>query len=200
MKELQGKKPIGLAVTLVILVMSIMLNIVFVTKNIGYKQQIQVTTGKQIVAELDALYVKSEQLKGLLEQLQQQYHQDSPSYSLLQKYAANELEQLSKQMSELFRLTVSINDQHFSEQAKRGEAKALEELAGQLEALMVGDGDGEEYISLVRQANETVNQIYDIVSGFNFKAVLDVKSAMIRMSNGFIWPETVLELDKAVNG
>src|SRR5690606_30436041 len=51
----QQKKPIALAVVLVLLVISLIFVIMYASKSIGYQQEIQVATGKEIVEHFKAL-------------------------------------------------------------------------------------------------------------------------------------------------
>lgn len=185
MNENKRNKPIALAVTLVILVICLMLNIIFVSKNIDYNQQLQVNTGKTIVSLLEDVREQSLYIDEMLlnnEQLGQHTQKELLAY---------ELKRLESMISQLFKLTVPISPALLSADAVNFEAPKLAAYIALVEQQTAVDSGTHEQLNLL------LDDVYAATEKFNFK-LKDVKTAMIRISNGFEWPEAVQALDIAV--
>lgn len=197
MTEIKPKKPIALAITLIILVLCIMLNIVFVSKNIGLKQETQVKTGKEIVRLLSninqqSLFIQTHLTNGN-EELKQLAERDTSLGLVANEIMKHELSSLETDLQSLFAVTTAIKQEGFSQSALEGKATRLAQTIQKLEQVSyVKDVD------LLQQIEQLVSTVYETSQQFNYKLV-DSKTAMIRMSNGFEWDKTVQDLDKALN-
>lgn len=197
MTETKPKKPIALAITLVILVFCIMLNIVFVSKNIGLSQEIQVKTGKEIVRLLSninkqSLFIQTHLSLGN-EKVKQLTEQDTNLEQAANEVLKYELSQLESDLQALFAITTKIKQNGFSNNAVEGKAVQLTFLRQQLDQISYVKDE-----KLAQKIENLVSVIYESSNQFNYKLV-DSKTAMIRMSNGFEWDETVQALDKILN-
>lgn len=171
-----------------------MLNIISISKNIGYKQQIQVETGQSIVALLEDIRDQSAFISyQLTSQTTKLEAADEGIVNYANEVLLHELALLQTSIVALFEKTVAIDSTSFSQAAQTGETAKLSMLLEQLQTTT--------YIEDTQLASELLSLVNDINSSttlFNYK-LADVKAAMIRMSNGFEWKEAVLSLDQAVS-
>ena len=190
-------KPIGLAVTLVILVLCIMLNIIFISKNIGLNQENQINMGNNIIALLSQVNEQSMFIQNHLttysEQVNQLKQADLSMQTAANDIMIHELTALEKDIQALFKLTSSIDAEGFTSSGLQGETPQLSYLVTQLNTMTYLADD-----NLLSEILTIVSEINAVVSQFNFK-LEGSKTAMIRMSNGFEWKDTVHKLDKLVS-
>jgi len=171
-----------------------MLNILFVSKNIAYKQEIQIKTGTEIVTLLEEIRSQSEYIDTTLLKYASSINGINSELELnvnhILKY---ELVQLEHAITKLFEITSAINNDSLSASAIQAEAPKLSALIEQLEteSFIKNKQLQDNIIVLVKDVNASTEQ-------FNFK-LSGVKAAMIRMSNGFEWVEAVQALDNAVS-
>jgi len=196
--EPTGKKSIALAVTLVILVISVMLNVLFSTKNMSYGQDLKVVTGEQILKHLATFNEKNVQLL--------QYNYDIVDFSpennklarLTAAHAVPLVAEVKHELSQLIEIGQNYEKAVFTAQAtEKLEWMALTE--EQLRSISNSEGEltqGElDELNGIIDGSERLSQI---IKSFNFN-VEGNRNAMIRIGNGFGWLEQVQALEQFVN-
>lgn len=194
----QRKKPIALAVVLVLLVISLMFVVMYASKSIGYQQELQVATGDSIVEhfkKLDKKLTYADQGIAQLKAGSAGWNEDKAAISLQASYV---IEDINENLTALFTIGRTIDAAYFGEQADADwtswTAKQYE-LLQQLSTSSSISAEQTEELTLMQQS---IQQLQTIVQQFNFK-LEDNKNAMIRLSAGFDWVELAEQLHAAVN-
>ena len=174
-----------------------MLNIIFISKNIGLNQEKQINMGDNIIALLSQVNEQSMFIQNHLttysEQVNQLKQADLSMQTAANDIMIHELMALEKDIQALFKLTSSIDAEGFTSSGLQGKTPQLSYLVTQLNTTTyLADGN------LLSEILTIVLEINAVVSQFNFK-LEGSKTAMIRMSNGFEWKDTVHKLDKLVS-
>lgn len=197
--EPKGKKSISLAVTLVLLVISIVFNVMFSTKNIGVNQALSVKKGEVVLDHFKSLKNSNEQVNQYLDQILQNTKDQHVQSRLIALHTIPYIDTISE---ELFAL---INDAAAYEKAKYYKSELpqnlmmLETWRSQLQ--QIGDATGEitqaEY-DVISEMLEQSEMLYSTINEFNF-LVEGTKNALIRIGNGFDWIEHVESLETFIN-
>lgn len=193
----QKKKPIALAVTLVLLVISLILVVMFSAKSIGYKQELQVATGEQIVAHFKQLDGKLAHLQSSTSQLVEHAGDWDEAAQLLSAHSQVMLQDVYDHLAALLELGKDI------EPGKLGDAEAdqlsawhdqQQLLLLQLTAAAQASASDQEQL---QQLSQQAAEMKSAVSNFNFKMEGN-RNAMIRLAAGFDWLELVKQMEEAV--
>lgn len=193
----QKKKPIALAVTLVLLVISLILVVMFSAKSIGYKQELQVATGEKIVEHFKQLDGKLAHLQTNTSQLVERAGGWDEAAQLLSAHSQVMLQDVYDHLAALLELGKDI------EPDKLGDAEA-DKLAAwhdqqqllllQLAAAAQASASDQEQL---QQLSQQAAEMKSAVSNFNFKMEGN-RNAMIRLAAGFDWLELVKQMEEAV--
>lgn len=193
----QKKKPIALAVTLVLLVISLILVVMFSAKSIGYKQELQVATGEKIVEHLKQLDGKLAHLQTNTSQLVERAGGWDEVAQLLSAHSQVMLQDVYDHLAALLELGKDI------EPDKLGDAEAdklaawheqQQQLLLQLAAVAQASASDQEQL---QQLSQQAAEMKSAVSNFNFKMEGN-RNAMIRLAAGFDWLELVKQMEEAV--
>lgn len=193
----QKKKPIALAVTLVLLVISLILVVMFSAKSIGYKQELQVATGEQIVERFKQLDGKLAHLQTNTSQLVERAGDWDEAAQLLSAHSQVMLQDVYDHLAALLELGKDI------EPDKLGDAEAdklaawhdqQQQLLLQLAAAAQASASDQEQL---QQLSQQAAEMKSAVSDFNFKMEGN-RNAMIRLAAGFDWLELVKQMEEAV--
>lgn len=193
----QKKKPIALAVTLVLLVISLILVVMFSAKSIGYKQELQVATGEKIVEHFKQLDGKLAHLQTNTSQLVERAGGWDEAAQLLSAHSQVMLQDVYDHLAALLELGKDI------EPDKLGDAEA-DKLAAwheqqqllllQLAAAAQASASDQEQL---QQLSQQAAEMKSAVSNFNFKMEGN-RNAMIRLAAGFDWLELAKQMEEAV--
>lgn len=189
------KKPIALAITLVLLVASLMLVIMFSAKNIGYKQEIQVLTGGQIVEHFKQIDRKLAYLQSNFSLLTTKEENWDEAARLTSAHSQYLLEDVYEHIAALIETGHDIKPEQFGEQAEQQIAAWHSKQSELMQLLSAAEGltsqNYDDLLILVQQ----VDQLKEVAQQFNFKLEGN-KNAMIRLSAGFDWMELAEQMQK----
>jgi len=192
----QGKKPIAIAVTLILLVISLIFVILFASKNIAYKQELQVNTGEDIVEDFKQLDRKLDYLESNINLLIDKGGNWDEAAALTSSYSRVLLQDVSEHIEALYAIGNSIESKKFGPESKMQLEMwhvAQDELMMNLEES--GKQMHKDHYSGLQLLQGQIDQMQAAVGRFNFK-MEGVKNAMIRLSAGFDWIEYVEEISE----
>lgn len=197
--EAAGKKPIALAVTLILLTITAMLCVMFSTQYIAEKQLQKAGTGEAIFNGLEQAKLKTEQLQELTANMLAYSEEES---SLVRVTAATSLyivQDLEREVDGLLQHGISIDKDGFSEQTLAQQYTLLQSMQDRLNVIAAGNGKlvEEDQLSL-QSLDEQLEQLASITGKFNF-VMKGNKNAMIRLAGGFEWIDIGKELDQYIN-
>lgn len=196
--EPTGKRSITLAVTLVLLVASLMLNVLFSTKNMSYGQDQKVEIGEHIVQHLTTFNEKNTLLMQYVYDIVDLSPEDHKLARLTAAHAVPLVVELKQEMSQLIVIATEFKQATFStEDTEQLEWLTLIEDQLQLIASVEGQLTQAELDELNAMI-EGSEYLAQTVNSFNFK-VEGNKNAMIRLGNGFDWIEQVQAIEQYVN-
>lgn len=196
--EPTGKKPIALAVTLVLLVVSVMLNVLFSTKNMSYGQDQKAEAGERIFMHLATLNEKNTLLL--------QYNFDIVDFSaennklarLTAAHAVPVVVEVKSELSQLIATAQNFDKAVFSAQATE-KLEWIQLIEDQLQVISTSEGElTQAEVDELNSIIEGSEHLLQIIKSFNFN-VEGNKNAMIRLGNGFDWIEQVQALEQYVN-
>jgi len=197
--EPKGKKPIALAVTLVFLLISVILCVMFSSQNIAHKQTQKIEVGLKIFGSLEQALLKTEQLQQLSSKMNGYSLEESNVIRVIGATSLYSLQDLQREVDHLLQQGIEIDQAAFSEQAVGRQYLLLQNLQNQLTALGAGNGTlTPEEQELLNAFATHVEQLHGIIDKFNF-AMKDNKNAMIRLAGGFEWIEIGQQLDQYMN-
>lgn|GEM_PF-1000565 len=194
----QGKKPIAIAVTLVLLVISLIFVILFASKNIAYKQELQVNTGEDVVEHFKQLDRKLDYLESNISLLIDKGGNWDEAAALTSSHSRVLLQDVSEHIEALYAIGNSIESEKFGPESKM----QLEMWHVAQDELMMNLAESgklmhKDHYSGLQLLQGQIDQIQAAVGRFNFK-MEGVKNAMIRLSAGFDWIEYVEEISEVV--
>jgi len=196
--EPTGKRSITLAVTLVLLVISLMLNMLFSTKNISYSQAQKAESGEHIVQHLATFNEKNTLLIEYVYDIVGLPIEDHKLARLTAAHAVPLVVELKQELSQLIVIAKKFEQGTFSTQ----DTEKLEWLLLIEEKLQViANVEGELSQAELDELNAIIEgseYLAQIINTFNFK-VEGNKNAMIRLGNGFDWIEQVQAIEQYVN-
>ncbi|HIW32514.1 MAG TPA: hypothetical protein IAA29_06995 [Candidatus Paenibacillus intestinavium] len=196
--EPTGKKPIALAVTLVLLVICAMLAVLFATKNMSYGQDQKAETGKHIFTHLATFNEKNTLLL--------QYNYDIVDFSpedhklarLTAAHAIPLVVEVKQELSQLIRIADDYEKTAFTAQATK-ELQWMQVIEEQLQLISTQEGElTQAELDQLNALIEGSEYLSQVVNSFNFN-VEGNKNAMIRLANGFDWIEQVQSIEQYVN-
>jgi len=194
----QGKKPIALAVVLVMLVASLIFVVLFASKSIGYQQEIQIATGKEIVEHFKGLDKKLGYADLSIAALSTRAGSWNEDAALLSLQASYLLEDIDYHLAELFRIGAAIDNEAFAnvdvQSASQDEIKKQQQL---LESFSRTDLPVDRLEEQLQAAQQQLQQLHSIVQQFNFRLEGN-RNAMIRLSSGFDWIELAKQMDDII--
>ncbi|MCR8659214.1 hypothetical protein [Paenibacillus endoradicis] len=196
--EPTGKKSIAFAVTLVLLVASIMLNVLFSTKNMSYGQDQKADSGEHIFQHLASFNEKNTLLIKYVYDIVDFSPENSKLARLTAAHALPLVGEMKKELSELITIAQDFDEVAFSTQDKDNHEwyKLIEE---QLQLIANQEGElSQAELDELNAMIEGSEYLAQTVNSFNFK-VEGNKNAMIRLGNGFDWIEQVQAIELYVN-
>lgn len=198
LKETKGKRSITLAVTMVLLVMSLMLVVVFASKNIGHTQHASVAKGKAVVEHFEQLKVQEELLLQYMDEIQQYTDEQADLARLTAAHSMPVVIMASKELNSLIELASQYDKSKFNNEIPAS-LNSFEQALHQLQLISSGEGAlrQEDYDQL-KAILDAAEQRYAIISTFNFN-VSESKNALIRIGNGFDWIELVEGIEQQLN-
>lgn len=196
--EPKEKKSIPLAITLVLLVISIMLNVMFSTKNIAANQSLSVQKGEVVLDHFKSLKSNDEQVIQYLDQILQNAADQHVQSRLIALHTIPYLDTITEELVALINDAAAYEKSKYSTDIPEN-FMMLETWRGQLQ--QIGDATGEMTQAEFDIVNEMLEQsqvLFSAITQFNFQ-VEDIKNALIRIGNGFEWIEHVESVETFLN-
>ncbi|MBH5318140.1 hypothetical protein I6N90_10005 [Paenibacillus sp. GSMTC-2017] len=196
-KNKTGRRPIALPITLVLLVMSVMGNVLFSTKNIEHSQ-------REIVEEGQAIFEGFVQGKADLEywsrsitQIEELSSKDAEAARLTASHMSEMVLQSGKGIDDLMRKAKELSSENFA-QAPGGYAFLRNQMHQKL--LSIGEGSGalkQEELQSIEEIKSVITDLSNSISKFHF-AIEGNKNALIRLSGGHDWLDIADALHKTI--
>ena len=193
----QQKKPIALAVVLVLLVISLIFVIMYASKSIGYQQEIQVATGKEIVEHFKALdkeLAYADQSVAHLIARADSWNEDTAVVSL---HAGYVIEDINMSLAALLSIGEEIDAARFKGLTEEEWTSWTAKQYDLLQQLSTSDALAAEQTEDLKQLQNNIQQLQSIVQQFNFKLEGN-RNAMIRLAAGFDWTDIAQQLQEVV--
>lgn len=193
----QRKKPIALAIVLVLLVISLIFVVLYASKSIGYQQEIQVATGTEIVESFKALDKKLAYADQSTEQLIARSDRWNEEAAVISLHASYVVEDINDSLVSLFTTGKKVDASIFGEQTDMEWTSWTSEQFELLQQLSTSSNISAEQSEKLKLMQTNIQQLHQIVQQFNFKLEGN-RNAMIRLSAGFDWVDLAKQLHKAV--
>lgn len=194
----KGKKSIALAVSLVILVASAMLNVLLSTKNMGYGQAQKVDIGEHIISYFSLLNEKDELLVTYSSSMRDYMEDEAGLVRLTASHTIPVVDDLKAALGNLIELAQTYNKGTFTT-GLANELNWLQQIQDELSMISSQDGKlTQQEFDQISAINEGSEHLYELINSFNFN-VAGNKNAMIRLGNGFDWIEQVQAIERFVN-
>jgi len=193
----QRKKPIALAIVLVLLVVSLIFVVLYASKSIGYKQDIQVSTGTTIVEQFKLLDKKLAYANESATQLIARSDSWNEETAVVSLHASYLLEDINESLTTLFTIGRTIEPTHFAEHAGAEWTGWTAKQYELLQQLSTSESLSAVQTDDLKQMQTSIQQLQSIVQQFNFKLEGN-RNAMIRLSSGFDWVEIAEQLEDSM--
>ncbi|GKU79724.1 hypothetical protein [Paenibacillus sp. L3-i20] len=180
------RRPLALPITLILLVMSIMGNVLYSTKNIEYSQREKVEAGQQIFDGFANGKKDMDYWGQYIAQIQQMSTIDAQGARLTASHLSEALVQNESGLAVLMKDAAELSSEEFSQAS--GEYDALIKRMHE-ELRSIGDGNGalkEEELQNVEAAKAVITELSTGVNKFHF-SMEGNRNALIRLSGGYDW-------------
>ncbi|MFD0958629.1 hypothetical protein [Paenibacillus chungangensis] len=199
MKQQQkGKRSIALPVTLILLVMSLMGNVLLLTKNINNGQRIAVQKGEVIFDRAKQSLELAQNMEGRMMELIELSPSDGTAQRLAARYAAIDLQHDGSSLKELM-ATAELQ----SEGALEGAGATTEAYIDNFSyerLFAIGNGAGaldESERKAIEELQQSFSELQRAISTFSFVGEGN-KSFMIRLSSGYGWHDVATSIEAVI--
>lgn len=196
-KETAGKRSWPLAVTMMLLLFSLIGNVLLLTKYMQHNQDEKVRAGEEIYEALVQSRDYFESMNGMLTELEELLESDESHVRIAAAYVADAALHNGQSLSKLMEHADKLSDQTLGQAEETANAYVngihdqLNRISSESGALSEQD---RHYLSDIRNSYEEMTVIME---SFHFR-IEGIRSAMIRLSGGYDWLEIAEELHQAL--